>query len=79
MRFPTSSTLVVITLISTTLASYAPVSTSCPRTSLVRLATGLSGSEEAYRVARKAEADIALSAWLLETNPDLKRRSRCLR
>jgi lysophospholipase len=61
MRFSTSSTLVVTTLKSTTLASYAPVSTSCPTTSLVRLATGLSDSEEAYRVARKAKADIALS------------------
>ena len=72
MRFLTSSTLVVTTLILATLASYAPASTSCPTTSLVRFATGLSDSEEVYRVARKAKADIALSAWLLKTNPDFE-------
>jgi lysophospholipase len=34
----------------------------------VRPATGLSDSEEAYRVARKAVADGNLKAWLTKTN-----------
>lgn len=64
MRLPTSATVVVTALISRGLAGYAPVPTSCPATSLVRLATGLSDQEEAYRTARKAKADVALGAWL---------------
>jgi lysophospholipase len=64
MRFPASATVIVTALISRGLAGYAPVSTSCPTTSLVRVATGLSEEEEAYRTARKAKADVALGAWL---------------
>ena len=64
MRFPASATVIVTALISRGLAGYAPVSTSCPATSLVRVATGLSDEEEAYRTARKAKADVALGAWL---------------
>jgi lysophospholipase len=48
--------------------AYAPVSATCPTTSLVRAANGLSDGEEAYRVARKAVADVALKAWLAKTN-----------
>ncbi|KAH8651887.1 lysophospholipase [Tricladium varicosporioides] len=48
--------------------AYAPVTGTCPSGSLVRPANGLSDSEEAYRVARKAVADVALKAWLKKTN-----------
>jgi lysophospholipase len=48
--------------------AYAPVSATCPTTPLVRAASGLSDGEEAYRVARKAVADVALKAWLVKTN-----------
>jgi hypothetical protein len=41
-------------------SKYAPVSATCPSISLVRAASGLSDSEETYRVARKAIADEAL-------------------
>jgi lysophospholipase len=68
MRFPTSASLVVTALILRGLASYAPVSTSCPSTSLIRIATGLSDEEVAYRTARKAKADVALAAWLDKTS-----------
>ncbi|KAH7379970.1 lysophospholipase [Cadophora sp. MPI-SDFR-AT-0126] len=51
-------------------STYAPVSTSCPTTPLVRSTTsGLSDSEETYRVVRKAKADLALAFWLVKTNP----------
>ncbi|KAL3420159.1 lysophospholipase [Phlyctema vagabunda] len=50
--------------------TYAPFAATCPSTSLVRPADGLSESEEAYRVARKAIADVALSEWLQTTNLD---------
>lgn len=68
MRFPTSTTLIVTALVSRGFATYAPISTPCPSTSLVRTATGLSDEEEAYRTARKAKADGALVDWLLKTN-----------
>lgn len=57
-------------LLATTpiLASYAPVSVTCPTTSLVRDANGLSDSEETYRVARKAVADQALKSWLAKAD-----------
>jgi lysophospholipase len=48
--------------------TYAPQTAACPTTSLVRAATGLSDSEESYRVARKAKADVALKSWLTKTN-----------
>jgi hypothetical protein len=41
---------------------------TCPPSSLVRIATGLSDDEEAYRVVRKTKADVALAAWLEKTN-----------
>jgi lysophospholipase len=68
MRSPTLATLVATALISGGIATYAPVSTSCPSTPLIRIATGLSDDEEAYRTARKAKADVALTNWLLKTN-----------
>jgi lysophospholipase len=49
-------------------ASYVPQSVACPRTPLVRSASGISDDEEAYRVARKAIADENLRTWLMETN-----------
>jgi len=55
-------------LVAPVFASYAPQSATCPTTSLVRAASGLSDSEETYRVARKAVADVALKAWLTKTN-----------
>lgn len=65
-----SKTLVVATLISTCVSSYAPTSTSCPNTPLVRsAATGLSDSEETYVEARKCNADAALALWLIKTDP----------
>lgn len=69
MRFSSSTAVVVTALISRGFSSYAPVPTTCPSSSLVRIATGLSDNEEAYRVARKAKADVALAAWLDKTNP----------
>jgi hypothetical protein len=53
----------------TALATYAPLPAKCPSGSLVRPASGLSPSEENYRVSRKAKADVALKAWLQKTNP----------
>ncbi|TKA81941.1 hypothetical protein B0A55_01944 [Friedmanniomyces simplex] len=43
---------------------YAPTTTSCPSSSLVRPATGLNPSESCYVAARKTVADTALAAWL---------------
>jgi lysophospholipase len=68
MRFSTSIAFVVTALISRGFSSYAPVPITCPSGSLVRIATGLSDDEEAFRVARKAKADVALAAWLDKTN-----------
>ena len=48
--------------------SYTPSSANCPSEPLVRAASGLSDNEEAYRVARKAVADEALTTWLTKTN-----------
>lgn len=68
MHFSTSAA--VATLIAGCVSTYAPVSTSCPQTPLVRSAdSGLSDSEEAYRVSRKVNADAALALWLLKTDP----------
>lgn len=50
--------------------AYAPVIAACPTTSLVRAASGLSDGEEAYRVARKAVADVSLKAWLVKTSSE---------
>lgn len=64
------STLAVAGLIATCTATYAPITTTCPTTPLVRSAAGgLSDSEEAYRVSRKVNADIALALWLAKTDP----------
>ncbi|EKD21438.1 uncharacterized protein L3040_006182 [Drepanopeziza brunnea f. sp. 'multigermtubi'] len=49
---------------------YTPQVSECPGTPLVRAADGLSDSEEAYRVTRKAIADEALKSWLMKTNPE---------
>lgn len=65
-----STLLAVATFIAGSVATYAPISTSCPQTSLVRsAASGLSDNEEAYRVSRKVNADAALALWLLKTDP----------
>lgn len=61
-----SSLVPYVSSLTLALASYAPVSTPCPSGSLVRDASGLSDSEETYRVARKAIADVNLKSWLLE-------------
>ena len=53
---------------SSVLSTYVPQSATCPTTSLVRPANGLSDDEETYRVARKVIADEALTAWLTKTN-----------
>jgi len=50
------------------LSTYVTQAATCPTTSLVRPANGLSDDEETYRVARKAIADEALTAWLTKTN-----------
>ncbi|KAF4630652.1 hypothetical protein G7Y89_g7491 [Cudoniella acicularis] len=49
-------------------SAYAPITATCPSGSLVRAASGLSDSEETYRVGRKAVADVALKAWLEKTD-----------
>ncbi|KAH7370001.1 lysophospholipase [Rhexocercosporidium sp. MPI-PUGE-AT-0058] len=65
-----STFLAFATLIASTVSTYAPISTSCPQTPLVRTtAGGLSDSEENYRVSRKVNADIALALWLMKTDP----------
>ncbi|KAK0906207.1 hypothetical protein LTR02_006078 [Friedmanniomyces endolithicus] len=43
---------------------YAPTTTTCPGSSLVRPATGLNPSESCYVAARKSVANTALAAWL---------------
>lgn len=68
MHFSTS--VAFAALISGCVSTYAPVSTSCPTTPLVRSASsGLSTSEETYREVRKVTADVALALWLTKTNP----------
>lgn len=47
---------------------YAPVSTSCPDTALVRTANSASSSEADYVTERKSNADTALAAWLKDTD-----------
>lgn len=47
-------------------SSYAPTKVSCPD-SLVRVATGLSSDEEAWRTARKSRTDTSLRSWLKST------------
>lgn len=46
------------------LSPYAPISTSCPNTPLVRPADSLSSGESTYVSARNALANSALSSWL---------------
>jgi lysophospholipase len=53
---------------SPVLSTYVPQSATCPTTSLVRPANGLSDDEETYRVARKAIADESLKSWLAKIN-----------
>lgn len=47
---------------------YAPISAVCPTGSLIRAASNLSAGEAAFRVGRKAKADVALAAWLSRTD-----------
>lgn len=66
------SLLLFLLVLSATkiLGSYAPRQAACPRGPLVRPADGLSDSEEAYRVSRKAVSDVNLKAWLSKTNSE---------
>ncbi|KAI9702644.1 MAG: hypothetical protein M1820_006150 [Bogoriella megaspora] len=50
------------------LSPYAPVTTTCPGSSLVRSANGVSSSESTYVQQREAKANVALTAWLHKTN-----------
>lgn len=50
------------------LSAYAPRSVSCPSTSLLRSADGISSDESTYITARKAKADTSLAEWLAATN-----------
>lgn len=43
---------------------YAPKSTACPSTPLVRAANGINSNEAAYFSSRKPKASTALAAWL---------------
>ena len=45
-------------------SSYAPESVTCPSTSLIRQADGLSTGEAAYRSARYTKASESLESWL---------------
>jgi len=47
---------------------YAPRIATCPTSSLVRPASGLSSSESNYRSKRISKANTALAAWLKKTN-----------
>ncbi|KAK0113324.1 hypothetical protein ONS95_013580 [Cadophora gregata] len=78
MRFSIAIPLAVASFIASATSSYAPVATSCPTTPLVRsTSSGLSDSEETYRVIRKAKADLALAAWLLKANPSFVNSLDC--
>ncbi|KAH8695192.1 lysophospholipase [Talaromyces proteolyticus] len=48
--------------------AYAPVTTTCPTTTLLRSATGLNSEEAQYRENRKKLADGALKRWLSKTS-----------
>lgn len=51
---------------------YAPSTTPCPSGPLIRDGnTDLSDREEAYRVRRKAKADVSLASWLDKQSPGL--------
>ncbi|KAI9683740.1 MAG: hypothetical protein M1822_005930 [Bathelium mastoideum] len=51
------------------LSPYAPVTTACPSTPLVRQAQGISTSEASYIQQRQTKANAALKAWLQKTDP----------
>lgn len=46
------------------LTPYQPTTTSCPKTQLVRPASGQGSQEADYISSRKTKADVALAAWL---------------
>ena len=50
------------------MSGYAPKPATCPSTPVVRIATGISGSESAYIAARKPIASAALGKWLQKVN-----------
>jgi lysophospholipase len=56
-------------VIQRALSPYAPVTTSCPSSSLVRAADGISTAESSYIQQRQSNANQALAAWLQKTNP----------
>ncbi|RDW77383.1 lysophospholipase-3 [Coleophoma cylindrospora] len=68
LQFLIAIPLIMGSASSTAAATYAPVTGTCPSTSLIRAATGLSTSEETFRVARKAIADVHLADWLTNTD-----------
>ncbi|THY68991.1 lysophospholipase [Aureobasidium pullulans] len=49
--------------------AYAPYTTACPSSALVRIATTISSAESSYVAQRKAKADVALVSWLEKINP----------
>lgn len=51
------------------LSPYAPVTTACPSSSLVRKANGISLLESSYVQQRQAKASAGLAAWLTKTDP----------
>lgn len=50
-------------------SAYAPLDVSCPGSTLVRSASGISDSEASYLSSRKATADVALESWLSTALP----------
>lgn len=48
---------------------YAPTAATCPGSTLVRSASGISSSEASYLASRKANADVALESWLSTALP----------
>lgn len=70
----TSSSLLALALapaMALAQSVYAPADISCPGSTLVRAAATISPSEATYALSRKANADVALSAWLATALPGL--------
>lgn len=70
MRVPVAATATALLwLANVSDAGYAPIQTTCPRTSLVRPAYGLCPEEANYISHRKLVADESLKMWLARTHP----------
>ncbi|KAI9730377.1 MAG: hypothetical protein M1834_005887 [Cirrosporium novae-zelandiae] len=64
-----SLTLIFARVVPRATNAYAPVTgATCPTSSMVRQATGLSSSETSFISSRKSVADAALSSWLESTD-----------